>query len=151
MAYSKLIQILVALTLLACTFSADEVVTCPAVVVPCQPKEEASSEKATILTFYIESDVEQAEDYIEMSLTIKEKDTSLKKAIDKVTKKVESIKALFTEYCKKNGGQDCEERVEVDNFQVEPSYQVVRREPIFNGFVVTHGVAIKVFETSNVG
>lgn len=70
-------------------------------------KPEDNGGKPTILTFYIESDLEQAKDYIEMSLTIKEKDTSLKKAIDKVTRKVESIKTMCTEYCKKNKGENC--------------------------------------------
>lgn len=36
---------------------------------------------------------------------------SLKKAIDKLNRKVESIKKLCEEHCTKNQGEGCEDRV----------------------------------------
>lgn len=86
---------------------------CPAVVVPCQPKELEGVEKPTILTFYIELDFEQSKDFIELSLTVKEKDSSLKKAIDKIKRKVESIMGACENYCNKNSGKNCNERVQI--------------------------------------
>lgn len=73
--------------------------------------DQSFSGKTTILTFYIEQKVEQKEDKIEMSLTIKEKDNSLKKAIDKASKKAALVKAQCEDYCKRNKGKNCDEMV----------------------------------------
>jgi hypothetical protein len=70
---------------------------------------------------------------MELSLTIKEKDPSLKKAITKAKKKVELVRNVSRDYCQRNKGEKCEETVQTNNYKVMPSYQTVRREPIFSG------------------
>jgi len=46
-----------------------------------------------------------------MSLTIKEKENSLKKAIDKANKKVLLVEEQCEDYCKRNKGKNCDKRV----------------------------------------
>lgn len=75
MILSNLSHIWVVAFILAIAIAAENEVNnkieCPAVVVPCQPKELEGVEKPTILTFYIELDFEQSKDFIELSLTVK--------------------------------------------------------------------------------
>ena len=62
-----------------------------------------------------------------MGLTILEKDNSLKKALDKAKSRAASIKDVAIKYCKNNGGEDCENCMEVGKHQIAPIYQTVRR------------------------
>lgn len=127
---------LIGILLLLCTQAATtemNVLECENCASCCSQANKDPNEKVTILTFYIEQEADQSEDFIEMTLTILKKEHSLKKSIELVKSSLARIKETSLEYCTQYGGKKCEERVELGKHKIYPSYQTVRREPIFNG------------------
>jgi cytochrome c-type biogenesis protein CcmH/NrfF len=75
-----------------------------------------AQEEPTKLTFFIEHEEEQEEDYIEVSLKIKCQSRSLVDAISSAAKITSEVNSLAADYCKeytKKGKGDCKQAVDV--------------------------------------
>lgn len=75
-----------------------------------------AADEETHLTYFIDYEEEQEEDYIEVSLEIEAQSRSLVQAISSAGKVANEISVLANNYCKENakkGKGDCKEAVEV--------------------------------------
>lgn len=112
----------------------------------------------TILVFYMEKNLEQEEDFVELALTVNTKDYTLMKALNDARAIVDGVKTASNEYCLAEGGEECDSIVEVENYDIDFTYQRVKREPKYNGIlflysgcVVKHEITITLRNTENIG
>ena len=87
----------------------------------------------TTLTFLIEYEPEPDNDYIEIGLTVEARGSSLKTAIQKVTQIVNQIENVAETFCEENPeeGANCDEVVDVEDFEISAEYVTKRKEEVF--------------------
>jgi hypothetical protein len=89
----------------------------------------------TKITFFVEHEVDEEKDYLEIVINIKAEDTSLKEALENAEETVKYIRELVEEHCRTNSKKkgECQEITESGKFNVEPLYRLIRSEPVFIG------------------
>ena len=86
------------------------------------------------MTFLAEYEDDAENDLIEISLLIEAEARSLKQALSEASQLVASITNIAESFCEDNkeGDVDCDEVVDVSDFEVEVDYQKIRKELEFN-------------------
>ena len=81
---------------------------------------------ATLLTFYVDHQVQQPLDYVEISAVVKADGDSLEAAIEEAAGTITKIEALLGEYCRtytpKHEQKDCKDMIEVSPYSIKPQY-----------------------------
>jgi hypothetical protein len=84
----------------------------------------------TTLTFLVEYEPEEDHDHIEIGLTVESKGRSLSEALRKAKEVAENIEAVAESFCEQNPheGLNCDETVDVEDFEIEAEYAKRRKE-----------------------
>lgn len=103
----------------------------------------AQGDEPTTLTYFVDYEEEQDEDFIEAQVLIQSQSPLLATALNDAKKAAAEVQALATEDCKKNqkkGKGDCKQAVDVfvfstqiGSYEIEPKYQQVRKQNVFTG------------------
>lgn len=98
--------------------------------------------QATILTYIVEREIDQEDQYVELTLKVQADGRSLAENIQSAASVIERIKNVVTSDCemaapKKSQAKKCKELIEVSNYEVEPKYHMVRKIPTFTRIILT--------------
>lgn len=92
----------------------------------------------TLVTFYIDHEVEQPLDYVEINVIIKAGGDSLEASIQEAANTIKSIDTLVEEYCKGYTGRDkqkdeCKGLVDASAYSIKPQYEISHKKELFAG------------------
>lgn len=103
----------------------------------------AQGDEPTTLTYFVDYEEEQDEDFIEAQVLIQSQSPLLATALNDAKKAAAEVQTLATDDCKKNqkkGKGDCKQAVDVfvfstqiGSYEIEPKYQQVRKQNVFTG------------------
>jgi hypothetical protein len=87
----------------------------------------------TVLTYIIEHEIDQSDQFVELELTVQTEGKSLKAAIANAQRVIKNIEEISKGYCLESGKskKDCEDIVEATKYEVEPKYHLVRKIETF--------------------
>jgi hypothetical protein len=90
---------------------------------------------STTITFYVDHEVEQPLDYVEISAIVKTSGDSLEDTIDEAAAIIASVETAVKEYCRSYAKEkgECEGIVETDPYSIKPQYELLKKKPLFAG------------------
>lgn len=93
---------------------------------------------STLVTFYVDHEVEQPLDFVDINLIVKADGESLEGAIEEAAEKIANIKSLVEQYCKgytprEKQDKECKDLVEASAYSIKPQYEVLKKKELFSG------------------
>jgi hypothetical protein len=90
---------------------------------------------STTVTFYVDHEVEQPLDYVEISAIIKVGGESLESTIEDAVKIIKDIENSVNDYCQtySKSKAECKDNVETSPYSIRPQYEVLKKRPQFAG------------------
>ena len=87
----------------------------------------------TTLTYIVEHELDQSDQFVELELSVQTEGRSLQKAVANAGRVIAAIKRIAKQYCLESGRAkaDCESAVEASKYEVEPKYHLVRKVQTF--------------------
>lgn len=95
----------------------------------------ASTQKTTTLSYLVDFEEEQRQDFLELTVKVTSQKTSLQEAIAEAKEKAENIKTLEEEICKAiaKSKAECKGSAEIGNVQITPKYEENKKELEYKG------------------
>jgi hypothetical protein len=83
----------------------------------------------TTLTYIVEHELDQSDQFVELTLTVQTEGRSMRKTVDDAARVIAAIQRISKKYCLEGGrsGAECAEAVEASKYEVESKYHLVRK------------------------
>ena len=90
---------------------------------------------STTLTFYVDHEVEQPLDYVEINTVVKAEGESLEATIEDAANIIHDISTTAVAYCQTyaKSKDECEDIVETSPYSIKTNYDLVKKKPVFAG------------------
>jgi uncharacterized protein YggE len=120
----------------------------------------ATSQKATVLSYLVDYEEEQRQDFLELTVEVSSLKASLQEAIAEAKEKAENIKTVEEEICRTiaKSKTECKGSAEIGNVQINPKYEENKKELEYKGTLffyvgisATYEVLIRVLNPDNFG